>query len=104
MCGICGWVDWKGGVEKRVVRSMVAALAHRGPDGEGLWRDGRGIAVLGHRRLKVLDTSTRADQPMVGQVVQPARWDPGLVGVAGQIAQDLDTPAHGAVRIGGNIP
>ena len=43
---------------------MREALAHRGPDGEGLWRDPAGRAVLGHRRLAVLDLSPRAAQPM----------------------------------------
>ncbi len=44
---------------------MANALAHRGPDGEGFWRDLTGSVVLGHRRLAVLDLSARADQPMV---------------------------------------
>ncbi|MDH5493062.1 MAG: hypothetical protein OEY14_13995, partial [Myxococcales bacterium] len=43
---------------------MTAALAHRGPDGSGLYADeGAGIA-LGHRRLAVLDLSEAASQPM----------------------------------------
>jgi asparagine synthase (glutamine-hydrolysing) len=65
MCGICGWVDWGGGTEAPVVRRMAERLNHRGPDGAGLWSDPAGLAVLGHRRLKVLDPSDRADQPMV---------------------------------------
>jgi len=64
VCGICGWVDWDGEVDERVVRRMAAALAHRGPDGEGVWRDPTGVAALGHRRLKVLDLSEAAHQPM----------------------------------------
>jgi asparagine synthase (glutamine-hydrolysing) len=65
MCGICGWVDWDGNAADSVVRSMMDQLAHRGPDGEGLWRDAEGRAVLGHRRLAILDTTDRAQQPMV---------------------------------------
>ena len=64
MCGICGWVDWNGAADEAVVRRMSDRLADRGPDGEGMWRDPSGIAVLGHRRLRVLDLSDRADQPM----------------------------------------
>jgi asparagine synthase (glutamine-hydrolysing) len=44
---------------------MADVLAHRGPDGEGVWRDSTGTIVMGHRRLAVLDLSERADQPMV---------------------------------------
>ncbi len=65
MCGICGWVDWGGGVDEGPVRRMCAALAHRGPDGEAVWADPHGVAVLGHRRLEVLDRSAAAAQPMI---------------------------------------
>jgi asparagine synthase (glutamine-hydrolysing) len=65
MCGICGWLDWDGATEESVVRRMAQRLAHRGPDGDGLWRDADGWVTLGHRRLKVLDPSERADQPML---------------------------------------
>ncbi len=64
MCGISGWVSWRDPVDDGPVRRMTARLVHRGPDGEGLWRDPCGAAVLGHRRLCVLDPSARADQPM----------------------------------------
>ena len=37
-------------------------LAHRGPDGRGLWSDGE--AWLGHRRLKIIDLSDAGTQPM----------------------------------------
>jgi asparagine synthetase B (glutamine-hydrolysing) len=33
MCGICGFV---GRAEETLVRAMIDALAHRGPDGEGI--------------------------------------------------------------------
>ncbi len=65
MCGICGWIEWDGRADEGSVRRMAQALAHRGPDGEGLWKDSTGSVVFGHRRLAVLDLSARADQPMV---------------------------------------
>jgi len=40
---------------------MTAALAHRGPDGEGWWTDGE--AALGHRRLAIIDLEGGA-QPL----------------------------------------
>lgn len=39
------------------------ALDHRGPDGNGVWQDGD--ACLIHTRLKIIDLSDRAAQPMV---------------------------------------
>jgi asparagine synthase (glutamine-hydrolysing) len=42
---------------------MTATMADRGPDGWGLWA--HGPLALGHRRLKVIDLSERASQPMV---------------------------------------
>lgn len=39
-------------------------LAHRGPEGEGLWQNVNGKALLGHRRLSIIDLSQAAAQPM----------------------------------------
>jgi asparagine synthase (glutamine-hydrolysing) len=51
---------------------MTRAMAHRGPDGEGVWAstaDERGHGcLLGHRRLAILDLSAAADQPMTDVV------------------------------------
>lgn len=62
MCGICGvWAREAGGLEP-AVRAMVAAMPHRGPDEEGVF-SGK-AACLGQRRLKVIDLSPLASQPM----------------------------------------
>ena len=42
---------------------MAATMARRGPDAAGSWA--QGPVALGHRRLKVIDLSERAAQPMV---------------------------------------
>ena len=47
------------------VRRMNAALAHRGPDAEGIWTRGR--AALGHRRLSIIDLSPEANQPLLNE-------------------------------------
>jgi asparagine synthase (glutamine-hydrolysing) len=52
MCGIAGIVgtlDPKGSD----IAAMLQVLAHRGPDGEGIFNDG--LASLGHRRLSIID-------------------------------------------------
>src|SRR5688500_12513535 len=63
MCGIAGTfaADPRAPVDVAAVRAMQDALAHRGPDGEGL-RQGPGYA-LAHRRLAIVDLATGA-QPM----------------------------------------
>jgi len=43
---------------------MTDALQHRGPDGEGHWRNAAQQVALGHRRLSVIDLSSAAAQPM----------------------------------------
>ncbi len=63
MCGIAGLFhpDVPKPVDPKRVRAMADALAHRGPDGSGVWT-APGIG-LGHRRLSIIDLAT-GDQPM----------------------------------------
>ncbi|MEP6589907.1 MAG: asparagine synthase (glutamine-hydrolyzing) [Gemmatimonadota bacterium] len=63
MCGICGIRQPRGTtVAPDELRGMRDTLAHRGPDGADLHIDGH--VGLGHRRLKIVDLSDRAAQPM----------------------------------------
>ncbi|HKC46003.1 MAG TPA: asparagine synthase (glutamine-hydrolyzing) [Gemmatimonadales bacterium] len=64
MCGICGVValDQRSDVGPQVDR-LMDALSHRGPDGAGMRSLGGRHAVLGHRRLSIVDLVTGA-QPM----------------------------------------
>jgi asparagine synthase (glutamine-hydrolysing) len=66
MCGIGGIVDNSSdAVSPANLRILGNALAHRGPDGEGMWiGDNRTIGLI-HRRLAILDTSARGRQPML---------------------------------------
>ena len=63
MCGITGWFDTRGErpADRALISKMTHALAHRGPDGQGL-HFAPGIG-LGHRRLAIIDLAT-GDQPM----------------------------------------
>ena len=56
---------------------MTDALAHRGPDGEGLWQSDNGMVQLGHRRLSIIDLSKAAAQPMHFIPVSSKRWAEG---------------------------
>ena len=68
MCGICGEITFDGSpASARRVATMADAMAPRGPDGAGVVaRDG---VAFGHRRLKIIDLSVRAAQPMVDPVL-----------------------------------
>src|SRR4029077_14100687 len=68
-CGrdrMCGFVviAGDGASEPRIVERGLAAIRHRGPDGEGVWRAADGRAAMGHARLAVLDLSPSGAQPM----------------------------------------
>lgn len=66
MCGIGGIVGWRGERSEleRMLRRMNNAMAHRGPDDDGIWISPRGDAGLCHRRLSILDLSPLGRQPM----------------------------------------
>jgi len=69
MCGICGVINKKMQQLPSVqatVDVMNRLIAHRGPDGEGIWIHPNEFLGFGHRRLSIIDLST-GDQPMRDQ-------------------------------------
>jgi asparagine synthase (glutamine-hydrolysing) len=67
MCGISGFLETRSrpvAAAEAVVGAMADALAHRGPDGSGVWVDAECGVALGHRRLAVIDLSPTGRQPM----------------------------------------
>jgi asparagine synthase (glutamine-hydrolysing) len=64
MCGICGVA---GQADESLMRAMLARIAHRGPDDEGIYitktADGQQVG-LGHRRLSIIDLSPAGHEPM----------------------------------------
>ena len=65
MCGIAGIIQSSPSqYNKEHLKKMTDALAHRGPDGEGLWQNETGNVLLGHRRLSIIDLSDAGQQPM----------------------------------------
>ena len=66
MCGIAGIVELDPTPEgDYAIRAMVDAIAHRGPNGQGIetWPHAR----LGHRRLSIIDLSESGHQPMLSE-------------------------------------
>ncbi|MFW5680094.1 MAG: asparagine synthase (glutamine-hydrolyzing) [Pseudomonadota bacterium] len=119
MCGIAGLIDvrCRGAGERlgQLGRRMATAMAHRGPDGEGVWTDDAAGLVLAHRRLAVVDLSPAGAQPMVsangrfvlaynGEVYgfEALRHHPALAGVRWRGHSDteviLESVAHRGVE------
>ena len=64
MCGIAGEIRFDSQIaDSGAVARMAEKLAPRGPDGAGVYAQGR--FALAHRRLKIIDLSDHAAQPMV---------------------------------------
>ncbi|MGI5272445.1 N-acetylglutaminylglutamine amidotransferase [Nonomuraea sp. CA-218870] len=64
MCGLSGEMRFDGAeADLGAVGRMTDTMHERGPDGSGLWSSGP--VALGHRRLKIIDLSEKAAQPMV---------------------------------------
>lgn len=61
MCGIAGATS----THPSVLDEQLARLAHRGPDGNGVWHDPESGAGLAHARLAIIDLTTGGTQPMV---------------------------------------
>lgn len=67
MCGIAGVLNFAAQpVDSSIVRQMTGALVHRGPEGQQveLLSTGSVQIGLGHARLKIIDLSDAAAQPM----------------------------------------
>lgn len=69
MCGIAGVVgrDLDLPIERARVEEMRDTMVHRGPDGLGIWASPDASAVLGHRRLSIVDLSSAGHQPMTNE-------------------------------------
>ena len=64
MCGIAGVVRRDGVIAPDPSAALDAALAHRGPDGCGVWRSSARDVLLVHRRLAIIDPGPSGAQPM----------------------------------------
>ncbi len=63
MCGLAGYVDYRGDgpIRTDILDAMSASLLHRGPDATGTWHEGP--CGLAHRRLSIIDVEG-SPQPM----------------------------------------
>lgn len=67
MCGIAGvyYFDKEKKVEPDEIEKMCQSLIHRGPDDSGIYVENN--IGLGHRRLKIIDLSDKARQPLFNE-------------------------------------
>lgn len=61
MCGIVGF-NWE---EEKKIKFLASLLEHRGPEQEG-FHVGDGVSI-GHKRLRILDLSEKARQPIYNE-------------------------------------
>jgi asparagine synthase (glutamine-hydrolysing) len=60
MCGIAGSTS----SDRAALLRLRGAIAHRGPDGEGLWQEDQGGVGLVHTRLAIIGLAPNGAQPM----------------------------------------
>ncbi|OBZ15638.1 asparagine synthase (glutamine-hydrolyzing) [Bacillus sp. FJAT-26390] len=66
MCGFVGFADSRPDVDQvSIIREMMDTIVHRGPDSGGIYSDEE--VTLGFRRLKIIDMSEEASQPMYNE-------------------------------------
>jgi asparagine synthase (glutamine-hydrolysing) len=98
MCGICGFLTNQGGPETlgNILADLNACLAHRGPDGDGLFLEafpqGGGVG-LGHRRLAIIDLVT-GDQPLFNEDRSLAIVFNGEIYNFKELRQELENKGH----------
>jgi asparagine synthase (glutamine-hydrolysing) len=94
MCGIAGIFhpDVPKPVDPARVEAMTERLAHRGPDGSGVWT-APGVG-LGHRRLSIIDLSDAAAQPMLTPDRQLALSYNGEIYNFRELRAELEAKGH----------
>ena len=122
MCGFGVELRRDAAPDRAALERMHAALAPRGPDGEGIWVDGR--AGMVHRRLAIIDLSELGAQPMRDEApprrrlqrldLQPPRaareldrarprlpleLDTEVISRLGRVGRGRARPARGHVRV-----
>ena len=88
MCGIAGAV---GKRDDTLIQEMTAALAHRGPDGEGIFRTAH--FDLGVRRLAVIDLIS-GDQPITNETGDKRIVFNGEIYNYGELRHELEDKGH----------
>jgi asparagine synthase (glutamine-hydrolysing) len=93
MCGISGEIRFDGRpASEAQVRSMMDMQASRGPDDSGF--RSFGWAAFGHRRLKIVDLSDRAAQPMTDEDTGRCIVFNGCIYNHDELREELQSKGH----------
>ena len=92
MCGIAGYVSWDKPPSAAVLRAMEKTLAYRGPDEGSIWHNE--ICGFAHRRLRVIDLSPLAAQPMANETGELRVSFNGEIYNFPELRQELETLGH----------
>jgi len=93
MCGICGLVNLKARpIDLEAIVPMLSRLASRGPDAEGVFM--QGPVALGQRRLKIIDLSEKAQQPMVDSFLGLSIVYNGAIYNYKELRNELEAKGH----------
>lgn len=68
MCGIAGYINISNSnfsCDDTLLHRLHQSIAHRGPDGYGIWKSERQQIALVHRRLSIVDLSDAGKGPML---------------------------------------
>jgi asparagine synthase (glutamine-hydrolysing) len=110
MCGIVG-IAAADGQSMRPLQAAVDRIAHRGPDGQGIFKTER--VAIGHTRLAIIDLTETGAQPMIshdgrfvmtynGEIYNYAELRTALIerGVKFRGASDSEVLLEGFVHFG----
>jgi asparagine synthase (glutamine-hydrolysing) len=96
MCGIAGVFNLNGDLFSQThLHKMANSIAHRGPDAEGYFIE-NGIA-LAHRRLSILDVSSKGTQPMSSKNKEWVILFNGCIYNYLELKQELKSKGHGFI-------
>lgn len=93
MCGIVGIFNLNNKtVNRNSLKSMADKIAHRGPDGQGVFiKNNIGLA---HKRLAILDTSNKGSQPMTSKSNKWTIIFNGCIYNFSELKQELKSKGH----------
>src|SRR6478672_9658721 len=99
MCGITGIVGTQinNSVYQQAIQKMTDAIAHRGPNSQGVWNDE--YCFLGHRRLSIIDLSEAGNQPFFSQDGRYVMVYNGELYNYKEIKLELQRVQHGSTQL-----